>query len=358
MALGQGETIYQDTDGNYYRQSEQFPGTWEPFKPGTASRGLINAGLVTINKINSAADIDRTPSDKYSIASYQDTGVLPTQYQSASTTPAPTDTTTPPLDTTTATTPATVPAAPAPATSTTTPSATTIGGIDISTLPPELQQTLKGINDYLTKLQQNGQVVNPNIEITPEKLAEFTAQAQGEISPYYANTLALARRNLLTNAGYSANEVAQNEAKLAKQYNIQFQQIGSNAADQGFAQSGARVRDEGNLAQSTQDIVDTNRRQLAFDTTNAATNFASNFGSGNLPQLTIGNSPYYTGGEPTPKSGSGDRSLYTLDPSIMDALKTGTQQYQQTADVNNRVSQLTNAFNSNAALNQLRSLTL
>ncbi len=233
----------------------------------------------------------------------------------------------------------------------------TIGGVDISNLPPELQQTLQGINAYLTKLQANGQIVNPNLDLTPEKLAEFTAQAQNEINPYYSNQLKLARENLLAGAGYSANEIAQNEQQLAKQYNLNFKQIGANAADQGFAQSGARVTAESDLATDTNNTIDAARRKLSFDTGQNERNFAQTYGGSNVPNLQIGGAPTATGGEPTLTGGTGSRSLYTLDPAIYDGL-VGSQEYQQRADVKNRVSQLTGAFNSNAALTQQRALTL
>ncbi len=232
-----------------------------------------------------------------------------------------------------------------------------IGGVDISNLPPELQQTLTGINDYLTKLQANGQIVNPNLELTPEKLAEFTAQAQGEINPYYSTQLKLARENLLATAGYSTNEIQQNEAKLAKQYGLQFKQIGASAADQGFAQSGARVIAEKDLATDTNNTIDAARRKLSFDTGQNESTFAQKYGGANVPDLQIGGAPAAVGSEPTLTGGTGTRSLYTLDPAIYDGL-VGSNEYQQKADVSNRVSQLTGAFNANQALTQQRALTL
>lgn len=232
-----------------------------------------------------------------------------------------------------------------------------VGGVDISTLPPELQETLKGINTYLQKLTANGQVVNPNLELTPEKLAEFTAQAQNEINPYYATQLKLARENLLVGAGYSTKEIQENEQELAKKYNIAFKQVGANAADQGFAQSGARVVAENDLAAETQNTIDANRRRLSFDLGNSQRDFAQRYGATNVPDLQIGEAPTAYKGEPNLISGTGARSLYTLDPAIYDGL-VGSQEYQQRADVTNRVSQLTGAFNANAALQQQRALTL
>lgn len=232
-----------------------------------------------------------------------------------------------------------------------------VGGVDVSTLPPELQQTLNGIQTYLAKLQANGQVVNPNLELTPEKLAEFTAQAQGEINPYYANQLKLARENLLAGAGYSANEIIENEKELGRKYNIAFTQIAESAADRGFALSGARVRDESNLATDTQNTIDANRRKLAFETGQNERTFAQAYGGSNIPDLQIGAAPTVSAGESRFTPGTGTRSLYTLDPAIYDSL-VGSEEYKRRADVTNRVSQLTGAFNSNQALSQQRALTL
>jgi hypothetical protein len=52
-------------------------------------------------------------------------------------------------------------------------------------LPEDMKSpTLQMLTSLYTAVE-NGKIVNPNIEITPEKIAEFTAQATKELDPYY-----------------------------------------------------------------------------------------------------------------------------------------------------------------------------
>lgn len=68
------------------------------------------------------------------------------------------------------------------------PGSTTPAGVpeSLANLPPEYQDLYLQLKGQLDQLKQRGQVINPNIEITPEKIAEFTKQAEAEIDPYYA----------------------------------------------------------------------------------------------------------------------------------------------------------------------------
>ena len=226
-----------------------------------------------------------------------------------------------------------------------------------STGNPQLDATLASLENYMKELEKRGQVLNPNIKLDATTLAKFTKQAESEINPYYSTQLKLARENLLTNAGYSKDEVLRNEQELEKQYKTAFRQTGETAADQGFALSGQRVRQESELAQNTQNTIDSNRRKLSFDTGQNVRNYAQQFGSSNIPTLDIGNAPTITGGETGFSKPSGNRSLYSLDPNVYDGL-VGSQQYEQTAAIRNRSSQLEEAFRSNQALDQQRLLTL
>lgn len=232
------------------------------------------------------------------------------------------------------------------------------GGLNLpSTGDPLLDQTLGQLENYLNELEKRGQVLNPNIQLDASTLAKFTKQAEQEINPYYSTQLKSARESLLYGAGYSRDEVLRNEQDLEKQYGQQFKQLGESAADRGFAQSGIRQREEGDLATDTQNTINANRRQLEFNTGNQARQFAQTYGTSNMPTLDIGNTPSVFGGETGFNKPQGTRSLYQLDPNVYDGL-VGSQQYEQRGAVKNRASELESAFRSNQALTQQRSLTL
>lgn len=224
-------------------------------------------------------------------------------------------------------------------------------------LPPELQDLKNQLQNFLTELQRRGQVLNPNVEITPQKLAEFLKQAENEIAPYYANLLKTSRDTLYRGLGYSANEIQLQEQQLERQYGTRLRQTGESAAEQGFALSGLRQRDERDLATDTQQTIDANRRQLNFNATNAAADFAQQFGTSNLPTLNIGAAPTVTPGQYGFGTSTRSLPLYTLSNEVYSGLK-GTKQFEETAAIQARASELESAERQKQAIAQQRQLIL
>lgn len=222
---------------------------------------------------------------------------------------------------------------------------------------PQLDATLSSLQGYIEELEKRGQVLNPNIKIDEATIAKFTKQAEAEINPFYATQLKLARENLLTNAGYSRDEILRNEEDLERQYKTAFRGIGESAADQGFALSGLRQRDEGELARTTNEAIGQGRRQLNFQTGQDARGFAQQWGGRDMPDLSIGEAPSVGSGELAFNRGGQSRSLYSLDPNIYDSL-VGEQEFNRRGAVKNRTSELESAFRSNQGLTQQRSLIL
>lgn len=232
------------------------------------------------------------------------------------------------------------------------------GGLNLpSTGDPGLDQLTGELENYLNELEKRGQVLNPNIVLDEKTLAKFTKQAEQEINPYYSSQLKAARESLLYNTGYSRSEVLQNEADLERQYKTAFKQTGESAADRGFALSGIRQQEEGELATNAQNQINAGRRTLDFNTGNQARTFAQTYGTSNMPTLDISGAPSITGGETNFNRQGPSRSLYTLDPAIYDGL-TGSQEFERRGQVSSRASQLEEAFRGNQALTQQRALTL
>lgn len=226
-----------------------------------------------------------------------------------------------------------------------------------STGDPALDATLASLNGLIAQLAARGQVINPNIKIDEATLAKFTKQAEAEINPYYATQLKLARERLLTDAGYSRDEILKNEQDLERQYKTAFRGIGESAADQGFALSGLRQRSESELAQNVNDTIAKGRRDLSFKLGDQAAQFAQQFGGRETPTVNIADMPTVASGELGFNRGGQQRSLYTLDPNIYDSL-IGEQQFANRGAVKNRAAELEQAFRSNQALDQQRSLVL
>lgn len=214
---------------------------------------------------------------------------------------------------------------------------------------------MKGLLD---ELQKKGQTVNPNIEITPEKVTEFMKQAESEINPYYTTQLKLAREGFLSSLGYDATAIQQNEADLTRKYTDAFKGIGASAAEAGFAQSGQRQQAEENLTRDVNNQILQNRQALGQREGDLARAFGQTYGGGELKATASPNlsaMPVVSGGTVTTQGGG--QPLYQLSPSIYDKL-VGTNEFQRRAAIQSRVSELESAFRTGQSINQLKGLTI
>lgn len=237
----------------------------------------------------------------------------------------------------------------------------------INSLPEPLKSIMNGVGTFLDRLSQNGTVINPNATITPEQAAAFMTTvsnniqafvpyATNEIAPYYQSQLNQAKQSFLTGITYDAQQLAQNEQDLEKTYNQQLKDIGTSSADMGFAQSGIRQKQEGDLAYNTNRQIQNNRQALGFKTTQVAQQFASQYGGSNVPNVNISTAPTAGSGDKL-AFGTGTQPLYNISDSIYQGLQ-GTQQYQQEADIQSRAGALANAFQQNQATQTQRSLLI
>ena len=231
------------------------------------------------------------------------------------------------------------------------------GQVDLSGLPPELQEVYGQLESFLTDLEERGQAINPDVEITPERLQEFAAQAGREIDPYYSDLLKSNVSNFLYDVGFSVSQILENERKLEQKLGRDIRSLSERAADVGFAQSGIRQREESNLAQDFGDTIGQNRRQLEFDANLGARQLATEFGGANVPTFNLPTAPTVSAGEGTFGRTLGSSPLYNLSDTVFEGLK-GTRTFEQEAAKRSRVSELEAAERSRQALGQQRQLLL
>ena len=231
------------------------------------------------------------------------------------------------------------------------------GGIP-TTGDPQMDETLKALQTYLDDLQKRGQILNPDINLTPEKLAEFMSQAEREIHPFYASNLKLAKNSLLTSLGYSRDQLQQYEQDAEKKYGKSLRDLQESAAEQGFAQSGRRIEAERDLATETQQDITNKRRDLSFGASQDVGQFAEQYGTPSQSEFpTLSQAPTVSAGAFNFSRPSGSSPLYNLSPDVYNNL-IGSQQYEEEAAKRTRASGLEEAFRSNEVLKQQRQLIL
>jgi len=208
-------------------------------------------------------------------------------------------------------------------------------------IPGTTTPIIEVLEQYLIQEQARGNVLNPNVEITPQRIAEFMKKAESEIDPYFSGQLRLAREGFLRSVGYTTDEIIQQEAQLEKQYARQLRQLGEVSAERGFAQSGIRGREERELAEDTQAGIDRTRRQFAFQAGSAAREYAKMYGVGEsvpniaeAPRVLAGQSAFQRSGRQLP--------FYDLSPDVYNGL-VGEQEYLRRASVARRASELEGA---------------
>jgi hypothetical protein len=209
------------------------------------------------------------------------------------------------------------------------------------------------IDQYIKSLYDQGYVLNPNVELTPEKVAQFTAQASSEIDPYYQTQLKLAREQLLSSAGYTTDQVNQYETQLEQTYGNQVRSLQSGEAEKGFAQSGERTLQENQLAQNTQASLLQNRQSAQQSLANAGRNYAQQYGGlfgEQVPQgPTISDMPTVSAGNVTFNRTGASSPFYTLSPDVYSGL-TGEQEYARRSSELQRTSELEGAYNTQQAI--------
>ena len=213
------------------------------------------------------------------------------------------------------------------------------------------------LDEYLAALFERGEVINPGVEITPEKLAEFAAQASREIDPYYSTQLKLASESFLRDVGYTTEDILRTEKIAEEKYGKTVRQLGESEAERGFAYSGARKTKEKELATDTQRQIEEGRRQAQYAGGTGAREFAQLWGSG-LPEApSITTAPTVSPGERTFQWGSGTQPFYQLSPDVYEGL-IGERQWEQTAEEKRRVSELEGAWRTKQEAEEYRKLNL
>lgn len=265
-----------------------------------------------------------------------------------------------------------------PTTTTPTSAATSTIADQLSGTYKEMYTAMKG---FLDQLQARGQAVNPNIQITPEKAAEFMKQAETDLSaflpqaekeilPFYENQLKVAREGFLSSLGYSSEQLLKNEQDLERKFAKGVRGIGETAAEQGFALSGGRQRDEQELVEEANRQVASGRSEFGYKAGQVAKQFAQQYGTANLPGFSLAGAPKVglegferplAGGGAALGSRSGQllqsQPLYELSPSVYAGLE-GEKEFEKRAAVRSRAADLENAFRTSQAVEQKRSLIL
>jgi len=210
-----------------------------------------------------------------------------------------------------------------------------------------LDEILDGLNTIIENNNSAGNVINPDIELTPEEIQAFLDQAVEELDPYYSSYIESIKTDLT--ADIKQLQESYNLTKEQRLADFQASLAGRREAEAtgGTIFSGGRMK----RAQALQGQHERSLSALeagAFGTARklgsaAEQDIGSDAMGGNIPTVQTGSLSLMGEGQYVPIS---DRSLYELQGGVY-----GSKQQERTTAERLRASQLEQAERESRALN-------
>ena len=216
----------------------------------------------------------------------------------------------------------------------------------INTLPPEIQGLVSQLTRMLEKTLEAGQVLNPDIELTPERLKEFTDQATTELEPYYQEVINQAKGDIELSLNRLSEDYKRGVSRAEEPFKEGLARQSESEAQAGLTYGSERGLRERQNVQSQQRSLDDVFRTVERGVQDTARAGERSLGSGFLSGL---QSPQFspftasTGGfsQGTP------RTIFNLQGGLM-----GEKPKQRGVDIRTRASELEDISRRNLILDR------
>ena len=211
--------------------------------------------------------------------------------------------------------------------------------------PADLQGVyLQVLRSYKKKIE-TGNIINPDIEIEPSKIAEFLQQATTEIEPYYQEVLGSYKQDLEVSFARLQEDYNKSVGRAEEPFKQRLAAQAEAEAQAGTTFGSERGWRELRTVQSQRSELDDAATQAARQAQDVAITGERQIGSENLRSLNIpGFSTYQTSSQGFAPAGT--RSLFTPQGNLLGAVPK-----QRTVDINQRQSQLEQDYRRSRILN-------
>lgn len=219
--------------------------------------------------------------------------------------------------------------------------------IDTTGWSDQMMSMYTDVQSYIEDLIQQGQMINPYIELDEATLAGFLDQAQKEISPYYQQLTNQAKDDLFKTMEYNTNVFNEQEAALERKYGKNVESLGEEAAESGLVYSGRRKKTERELAEETQRTVGSNRDKFLHTAQGLGTQTERFVGSqalGGLNVPSLRGKPTVTAGKAGFQRTGEDLPVYRLSGGLL-----GDLEKQKEVAQSQRASQLEGVYRGKRA---------
>jgi len=214
-----------------------------------------------------------------------------------------------------------------------------------SKMSPTLQMAYLQMMQSLGKTIEAGKVINPNIEITPEKIQEFTNQATSELDPYYQEQINNYKKDLETSISRLKEDFSKGVRSAEEPFKRNLAAAAESEAQAGLTYGSERaVREKTNI-QGQQDLIDENALKVSRLAEDAYKQTERTLGSDVLSGVSMPSLENYN----VSKQGfteAGLRNLYTPQGGLV-----GSLQKERTTNIKGRTSELEEAYRQQRILN-------
>ncbi len=216
---------------------------------------------------------------------------------------------------------------------------------NFSKMSPDLQMAYIQMMQSLGRTIEAGKVLNPNIEITPEKIQEFTNQATTELDPYYQEIINNNKLDLETSISRLKTDFETGVRNAEEPFKRNMAATSEAEAQAGLTYGSERGKRETSNIGEQQRLIDENALKVSRTAEDNYRQAERVLGSDVLSGISIPTLSNYS----VNKQGfaeSGLRNLYTPQGGL-----TGSLQKQRTVDISKRAGELEENYRTNRILN-------
>jgi len=211
-----------------------------------------------------------------------------------------------------------------------------------------LDEILVAMQEMIDNMNDQGQIVNPNIELTPAEIQGFLDQAVTELDPYYSSYIESIKTDLADDISQLQESYNLNKEQRIADFQSSLGAQRETEATRGTIFSGGRMK----RAEALKGQHERSLQALEAGTLGTARNLGTTaerdigstaLGGVNIPQIQTGSLGFMGEGQYVPIS---DRSLYNLQGGVY-----GSKQRERKTSELLRASELEAAKRSSRALN-------
>jgi len=212
-------------------------------------------------------------------------------------------------------------------------------------LNPELQSAYLQLMKSLGQTISAGQVINPNIEITPEKVREFTDQATKELDPYYQELIGNYKKDLNDSILRLKHDFETGIRNAEEPFRKNMAAVSELEAQSGLTYGSERVVREKENIRGQQELIDKNVLDVSRLAEDAYKTTERTLGSDAFRDISVpGLSNYNVNKQGFAEAGL--RNLYSPQGRMV-----GSLQKEKTTNIANRASVLEDAYRQKRVLN-------